>query len=164
MKSQNKLESLLKYVKGDILDAKHGIIGHQVNCRMVMGAGLAKQIREKYPMVFSEYQEVMGATPFHARLGKCQIVQVGPDLYVANLFGQADFAPSGIRHTSYNALSMALHGLYDWRTKNFKTEADMPIYLPFGLGSGLARGDWAVIQELINSAVPNAIIVKYKKE
>jgi len=153
----------MQYVKGNVLDAKHGIIGHQVNCRMVMGAGLAKQIRDKYPMVFTEYQEIMGAAPYHARLGKCQLVQVGPDMYVANLFGQADFAPRGICHTDYNALSMSMHGLNDWRRMNFKTPTDMPIYLPSGLGSGLAGGDWNVVQGLIGSAIPDAIIVRYEK-
>jgi len=154
----------MKYVKGDILDAKHGIIGQQVNCRMVMGAGLAKQIRDKYPMVFTEYRDIMGAAPFHTRLGKCQLVQAGPDLYVANLFGQADFVPRNKCHTDYNALSMALHGLRDWRRINWPDDPSaMPIYLPSGLGSGLAGGDWNVVQGLIGSAIPDAIIVRYEK-
>jgi O-acetyl-ADP-ribose deacetylase (regulator of RNase III) len=153
----------MKFVKGDILDAKHGIIGHQVNCRMVMGAGLAKQIRDKYPMVFTEYKEVMGAAEYHKRLGKCQLVQVGPDLYVANLFGQADFVPRGVCHTDYNALSMAMNGLHDWRKMNWSAEVDMPIYLPSGLGCGLAGGDWKVVEGLISSAIPDATIVRYNK-
>jgi len=39
----------------------------------------------------------------------------------------------------------------------------MPIYLPSGLGSGLAGGDWNVVQGLIGSAIPDAIIVRYEK-
>jgi glucosamine 6-phosphate synthetase-like amidotransferase/phosphosugar isomerase protein len=38
----------MKFVKGDILNSQDGIIGNQVNCQMVMGSGLAKQIRSKY--------------------------------------------------------------------------------------------------------------------
>jgi len=64
----------MKFVKGNILDAQHGIIGHQVNCRMVMGAGLAKQIRGKYPRVYTEYVEVMGKADPKTRFGKCQLV------------------------------------------------------------------------------------------
>ena len=35
--------------KGNILDIKNGIICHQVNHRGVANAGLARQIRIKYP-------------------------------------------------------------------------------------------------------------------
>ena len=35
------------YKTGNILDAQTDVIAHQVNCQGVMGAGLAKQIREK---------------------------------------------------------------------------------------------------------------------
>ncbi len=45
-------------VEGSVLDAKENIIGHQVNCIGVMGAGLALQIKNKYSMVFEEYCEV----------------------------------------------------------------------------------------------------------
>ena len=33
------------------------ILCHQVNCQGVMGAGLAKQIRSKYPEVYEQYKE-----------------------------------------------------------------------------------------------------------
>lgn len=38
---------MVKYIKGDILNVTEGIIVQQVNCKGVMGAGLAKQIRDK---------------------------------------------------------------------------------------------------------------------
>lgn len=153
----------MKFVKGNILDAEHGIIGHQVNCRMVMGAGLAKQIRDRYPSVYSEYKEIMGAAPLESRLGKCQIVQVMPSLYIANLFGQLNYFPRNVQHTNYNALSMALHGLSNWRSINWPNNPEaMPIYLPSGLGCGLAGGDWEIVKGLISSSIPNAIIVRFE--
>lgn len=36
-------------LEGNLLDAPFQFIAHQVNCRGVMGAGLAKQIKQKYP-------------------------------------------------------------------------------------------------------------------
>lgn len=150
----------LKFVKGDILDAKDGIIGHQVNCQMVMGAGLAKKIRDKYPVVFSEYKTVMSAYPVNMRLGKCQMVEAIPKtLYIANLFGQYHYLPRNRVHTDYNALGMALRNLNRWRSTTFGD--DFHIYLPRGLGCGLAGGDWKVVEGIISVAVPNAIIVRY---
>lgn len=78
----------MKHVKGDILTTptqnEDTVICHQVNCCGVMGAGLAKQIRDKWPVVFDEYKKICGAD----KLGNSQTVQVAPQLYVANLFGQ----------------------------------------------------------------------------
>ncbi|WP_223260709.1 hypothetical protein [Bacillus sp. LNXM65] len=42
---------MIKTVDGNILEASEDIICHQVNCKGVMGAGLAKQIKSKYPNI-----------------------------------------------------------------------------------------------------------------
>ncbi|WP_406590240.1 hypothetical protein [Bacillus atrophaeus] len=47
---------MIKIVKGNIIDATEDIIVQQVNCKGVMGAGLAKSILKKYPNLKSEYQ------------------------------------------------------------------------------------------------------------
>ena len=39
-------------IRGDILQSDADIIVQQVNCRGVMGAGLAKQIASQYPEEF----------------------------------------------------------------------------------------------------------------
>lgn len=150
----------MKIVEGNILDIGYGIVGHQVNCQSVMGAGLARQIRERYPRVFEEYKLVMGKMLPKHRLGKCQMVEIiFKKLYFANLFGQYDFIPRGIVHTDYNALAMALRGIQRWRTTVLK----LPVYLPFGLGCGLAGGDWKVVFGIIQDAIPDATIIKLRK-
>ena len=45
----------MKVIKGDLLKAKEDIIIHQVNCQGAYGAGLAKQIANKYPKAKKEY-------------------------------------------------------------------------------------------------------------
>ena len=49
----------VKLIEGNILTSptcnENTIICHQVNCRAAMGAGLARQIRDKWPVVFDEY-------------------------------------------------------------------------------------------------------------
>lgn len=150
----------MKYVKGDILNAKHGIICHQVNCRLVMGSGLAKAIRDKYPTVYSEYRRVMEVVEAKHRLGKCQIVEVVPrTLYVANLFGQFNFGRArGVVYTDYSAVSSALKSLMDWHKIN--CHRDFPVYIPRGMSCGLAGGDWKVVEGIIKDVVPNAIVVR----
>jgi len=99
----------IKHVKGDILTTptrnENTIICHQVNCRAAMGAGLARQIRDKWPVVFEEYVKVCNPK----KLGDFQVVQVAPQLYVANLFGQLNYGRDK-RQTNYAALGTALFG------------------------------------------------------
>lgn len=153
----------MKYVKGDILDAHYGIIGHQVNCQLIMGAGLAKQIKVKYPQVFERYA-AMKVVKKTNRLGKCQMVEVIPaKLYVANLFAQFDIVPRGMLHTDYTALGISLRNLNRWRTMSIEKPQDFPIYLPKGLGCGLGGGDWRIVEGIIHDAIPDAIIVRYSK-
>ena len=46
----------ITWIVGNILDAKADAILHQTNCKGVMGAGLALQIRNKYPDVYAKYR------------------------------------------------------------------------------------------------------------
>lgn len=147
----------MKIIRGDLLDFKKGILAHQVNCQMRMGAGIALAIRTKYPLAYNQYR-MLSKVPIGKRLGKGQIVRVLQDLYIANLFGQYHYYPRGVCHTDYTALTVAMRQMRQWRNnirgKNF------PIYIPFGMGCGLAGGDWNVVSGIINDVIPDAIVVK----
>ena len=43
------------YKTGDLLDAPVDYICHQVNCQGRMGSGIAKQIKERWPVVYEGY-------------------------------------------------------------------------------------------------------------
>lgn len=148
-----------KRLKGDILDAQHGIICHQVNCQMVMGAGLAKQIKQKWPHIYKEYMQVKN-WPVKQRLGRCQIVEVEPKtLYVANLFGQMFYGrEKGRVYTDTGALGNALVQLKGWHRDNCHSE--FPIWIPYKMGCGLAGGNWNEIYTLISSVLPNSYIIR----
>lgn len=138
----------VNFVDGNIFSRlstnKTTYICQQVNCKGVMGAGLAKQIRDKWPVVFDEYKKICGAD----RLGDSQTVQVAPQLYVVNLFGQNGYG-RGERQTNYAALAAALFSFFrDCARKN----PDVTIRLPYGLGCGLAGGDWDTVLDIISDA------------
>ena len=131
----------IKFINGNILTFperdEDTIICHQVNCKGVMGAGLAKQVRDKWPVVFSEYKKICG----HDKLGDFQMVQVAPQLYVANLFGQLNFGRDK-RQTNYAALTAALFGA-------MKEHPGATFRVPYGLGCGLAGGNWETVLNII---------------
>lgn len=47
---------MIQVIAGDITKAKENIIGHQVNCKGVMGSGVALDLRNKYPAIFDPYK------------------------------------------------------------------------------------------------------------
>ncbi|ALS22130.1 macro domain-containing protein [Paenibacillus naphthalenovorans] len=147
--------NLIKIVEGDLLKATEDIIGHQVNCRGVMGSGVAAQIKRRYPAAFYQYSamcEFLGSTA----LGVCQVVEVSKVKYVANLFGQNEYG-RGIQHTDYDALHLALESLY----KRAKRDG-LSVALPYKLGSDRGGGDWDVVYKIIDKVFKNYEVTLYK--
>jgi O-acetyl-ADP-ribose deacetylase (regulator of RNase III) len=136
---------MITIINGDILEANKDIIGHQVNCKGVMGAGLAKKIKEKYPIVFTEYKKICDEHKgSNFCLGNYQIVKVNSNKWIANLFGQYGYGRDK-QYTDYKALEDSLKGLYDV-CKGY----DKSLALPYNIGCGLAGGEWDTVYEIIN--------------
>lgn len=153
----------MKEIKGDILDVQSGIICHQVNCQGVMGAGVALQIKKKYPKAEESYLAFCKKTPIKSsRLGHVTIAHVGPDLYVANIFGQQFYGNAKKTHqvyTDYVALKTAFQKLYR-ATK----DQHFTYYFPKYFGCGLAGGNWSTIESLIEGVFGSrAVIVALPK-
>lgn len=154
----------MEIIEGNILDVSEGIIVHQVNCKKKMGAGLALQIKKKYPKVFNDYvnhlemYEGMGRDP----LGSINSTSCA-GVIVYNFYAQSNYGRNGVQ-TDYNAFEKCLKEL-EKRFENSKIEkTDIPVYFPYGIGCGLAGGYWPNILELINKYFPDAKIIKFTGE
>ena len=126
------------YHTGDILESGASIIAHQVNCKGVMGAGLAKQIRDRWPHVYTVYKDSTDLRG-SSMLGKCLLVFCGTQA-VANLFGQDGYGRDK-QYTNYTALRSALRQLARIGTSS--------IAFPYGMGAGLGGGDWDTVLRII---------------
>lgn len=138
------------FIAGDLLKVEQGIIAHQVNLKGKMGAGLALQIRRRYPAVWEQYRQDYR----QLQLGQVQFVRVNESLYVANLAAQADYGIDR-RQTDYDALALCLAEL-----SNVSRQLNLTPYLPHGIGCGLAGGDWRVVCSLIRPHCPEAIVCR----
>jgi len=144
-------------IKRDILTNTCGIIVHQVNCRLKMGAGIALQIKNKWPTVFSSY---IGAKTTWLP-GMIQIIAVDTQrykkLFVCNLAGQDDYGnDKNIIYTNYPAVREALQKL-----QKVAKILDIPVFIPYGMGCGHANGDWETYSQIILKELPSAIICKH---
>lgn len=136
---------MITVIKGDLLKSDLAVIGHQTNCLGVMGAGIAKAIKAKWPNVFVSYSKLCKNPNTNNRdlLGTCQIVPTPDGRYVANLFGEYSFTESASpfennRHTDYGALRKAFISFKEQvEALGFKEAG-----IPYKLGCGLAGGDW----------------------
>lgn len=139
-------------VKKDLLRVKRGYIFQQVNCQKAMNSGLAKSIRTKWPGIYGEYVRFSESHDSDTDLlGKFHIVNVAPDLYVVNLFGQLHYGYDGARYTSHAALNEALR-------ESAKCTTDGDCYFPYKLGCDRGGGDWTIVEGLIKTWFPKATI------
>lgn len=145
----------IKYIHGDILtdntEDKAVFICHQVNCKGVMGAGLAKQIRNKHPEVYNSYIARCNQYKGDSKglLGSIQLISfLGVNGYgIINIFGQDDFGrdPSRV-YTNYNALRDAFNNIAS--SLGYAT-----IRIPYKMGCGLGNGDWETVLSLIQECI-----------
>jgi O-acetyl-ADP-ribose deacetylase (regulator of RNase III) len=140
---------MIKIVNGDILDAKENVIAHQVNCMGVMGGGLAKQIKDKYPEVYDKYKQLCANKPFKEDLlSSALICKTKDGKYIANLFGQYNYGKNAIQ-TDYMALKLSLKGLVRECLSLHHILEGKSIAIPYNIGCGLGGGDWNIVYKII---------------
>ena len=131
---------MIEFKHGDILTSSADIICQQVNCKGVMGRGLAKQIRDKWPDVFSQYQVYIesfkrdiGAGRL---LGSVNFASTGIDTnqQVANCFGQDSYGVNGT-YTDLSALKQSLETVRDLSEHGIM--GSYSIAIPYNIGAGL---------------------------
>lgn len=153
--------------RGDILSPnKTGhdvIICHQVNCLGIMGAGLAKQIREKFPLVYQMYKQhcdlVVDKKVLLGDVLALPVVYKGYEFTIANLFGQEDIG-TGKCYTDYDALRKALQIVRCIATP-LPARPLWRVRIPYMMGCGLAGGNWDVVRAIIQEElVDYGIIVE----
>jgi O-acetyl-ADP-ribose deacetylase (regulator of RNase III) len=140
---------MIQYKVGDILqNIKSGVLLHSVNCQGVMGAGVARGIRDMYPHVYQIYKSHCTILKSSA-LGDVLPTKAG-NLLILNGFGQE--STGGHRAVSYDAIDTIFNtiycsGEYDRVNKEIHTVK---------IGAGLGAGNWKVIEQIILTYLPES--------
>ena len=144
---------MLIYEKGNLLSGKYNVICHQVNCKGVMGAGLAKQIRNKYPFVYFDYTRALQYE--NAGLGHIVVSHVddGNCKIIISMFGQDGYGRDK-KYTDYNAFKECLKTLKK-TLDAYSTSFISSVAFPENIGCGLAGGNWNIILPMIQEFADN---------
>ena len=153
---------MIEYIRGDIFNSDCDILVHQVNCKGKMGKGIAYDIRNKYPYVYTSYKEFCKDS--NNLGGKLHIVVVnhhisGKALYIVNLFGQDGYGHDK-RYTNYEWVENGIKLLAEYAKRH-----NLSIAIPYKMGCNNAGGNWEKIYQIIYNYLGNnnTICRIYKK-
>ena len=145
----------IEYRKGNLLDITAGIIVHGANAQGVMGSGVAKVVKEKYPECFAEYRREYEQLGLH--LGSIVWWTNDMDgrdntpfqnmLFIANGITQQEYGTDR-RHVNYVAVADVFKEVIR-QAKSTKLDVNFP-----KIGAGLGGGDWNIIEAIINDCDP----------
>ena len=143
----------IEHVQGDLLEVE-GDIAHGCNTLGVMGAGVAKAIKEAHPPLFAQYKGICDAGP--PLLGESYPYLRPSGYFIFNLMTQDSVsADPTVRNVSYDAISESFKNMFYQMNQHGITEVTIPY-----IGAGLGGGDWEVIEAIIRSECPKHITVK----
>ena len=146
----------VKYVYGDLLNMldQFDVVLHGCNIYHTMGAGIAKQFREKHPHVY-EADMMQTAYGDENKLGKFSIAYVN-NTVILNCYTQKIYSGNG-QHVNYDAIRNVMKLV---KARYTGKRIGMPC-----IGAGLAGGNWDYIFEIIkeNLGDEDVTVVKFNK-
>jgi O-acetyl-ADP-ribose deacetylase (regulator of RNase III) len=135
---------VIRYVRGDILEAQSDALVNTVNCVGVMGRGIALQFKRAYPANFKAYAAACKRE--EVRPGRMFVFDTGEltnPRYIINF-------PTKVHWRGKSRIEHIESGL-EALVSEVKTRGIRSIAIP-PLGSGLGGLDWAEVRPLIDRA------------
>lgn len=153
------------YKTGDALAGPEPALAHGCNAQGVMGSGIAKAIREKYPAAWRAYRT------FHHLNGLPLGVVIpsnnSPHL-VLNCVTQEFYGPGDKVYLDYDALRKAMAGIdrlakasHSGKPNDAFLKRLDAVAMPL-IGAGLAGGDWDRIEAIVEEVSENFQPVVYR--
>jgi len=149
----------LIYKQENIVNAPEPIIVHGCNTKGVMGSGVAKAIRGKWPKAYSDYKYIYDTEGL--RLG--QIVwSIVDNKWIANAITQNNYGKDGQRYVNYDAVeTIFLKIRNEVESCSTLVDGEGPFIGAPKIGAGLGGGDWNVISDIIDTILYNYDVVIY---
>jgi O-acetyl-ADP-ribose deacetylase (regulator of RNase III) len=143
---------MVTYVKGDVtkLIGTRAIIAHIVNDEGIWGGGFTASLDKATPAprnAYKEsYQDYRDSGSLFMPLGLVDYVYCRPTI-IANMVAQHRTIADVEKPICYKSLEHCLDDVADYATES--NRPIRPVYMP-RIGAGLARGNWDVIESIID--------------
>jgi len=141
----------ITYIKGDLFATDVKLMAHGCNALGVMGAGVARIVRTRYPEAEAAYIKAIDGGEL--KLGGVQFVPTKGKI-IANAITQQNTGP-GLQ-VSYNAVRKSMKEIKKYMLANNLTKIAMP-----KIGAGLAGGDWDIISKIIDDELRGKEVIIY---
>ena len=150
---------MIRIVEGDLFSASSGIICHQVNCKGVMGRGVAKTFKEKYLLAFKVYTSLCHDYDSEELLGTVLIRHEIDDKWTCCMFAQNDWRGQSCK-TDYGAFEECCEAIK--RDIDALHLGKINVNMPYGIGAGLGGGQWSIIYSILDATFENYNIILWK--
>lgn len=131
-RSINSRRAMIEHITKDLTTVGRGVIAQGVNCRGVMGSGVALALRTKFPEIFPPYKELCNEYSNNrlSLLGCVQLVDVSDlsrneTLIVANCFTQLNYGRGNVVYADIDAVKHSLVRLIAEAI-----DRELPLYIP----------------------------------
>ena len=141
----------MRLYKEDLFSDPKGLIAHGVNAQGVMGSGVAKVIRDRFPKAYEDYREYWEASKHNkpSLSGKCQFVTISDELTIANCFTQNYYGRTGGPYADFQSIYSSLsHAAEYAKFNNLKFKMPM-------IGCGLGGLKWSDVSVIIRDIETN---------
>lgn len=141
---------MIKFIKGNLFDTDAQIICHQCNCYGVMGSGVAKEVKQRYPNVFKDYRN-----DYENGKLKLGYVCFSPTenckgQIIANMCGQNYYGYSSKQYTDYNKLQECFNKVVEYAKDKYNSTKPK-IAFPYRMSCCRGGGDWNVVLKMIEN-------------
>jgi O-acetyl-ADP-ribose deacetylase (regulator of RNase III) len=144
---------MIKYVKGDLFESGLRNLAQGCNTRGVMGAGISRTFRERYPVMYHVYRALCQAHEF--KLGDSMPwLDVDTNTVIFNLATQ-----NLGENANPDAIDLAIHNMVNQAKMIHVTEIGMP-WIGCGIG-GLKFGELQEILVDFHSSAVDLIVHEY---
>lgn len=129
---------MITYLDGDIFTSEAQIIGHGVNCKGVMGSGIAVKVRKDFPDVYHAYKEECvagrlqggGMFPYKSEKGTT----------ILNIASQVKTGANA----KYGLLEEGVEKAFQWCQKN-----EIQVFALPRIGSGIGKLEKEKVEDIL---------------
>ena len=135
----------MRFVKGNLLEATEPLIAHGCNAQGVMGSGVAKYVREKWPKAYEDYHDwcERHSVGREELLGKNRYFSINKNQTLVNAITQVNYG-QGKQARYIAVIECLVTAAVDYERLDPNLEIAIPL-----IGCGLGGLKWEVLKELL---------------